>query len=80
MIRFSQWVSRLANPLLNQLNGWKSILGVLVALVAMVLDELDIITPEVAAQCYEVAKVVFEVGIIHRVLKLGSGKGGPSQG
>jgi len=67
-------IEQVATKLLDQLgSGWKSILGILAILVIKVLDQFDVIAPELASDLYEWAVLLFGIGIFHKVVRPESG-------
>lgn len=56
-------------PILRKLGGWKSIIGVAIALITMTLDQMDYVGPDGAALLYEIAVVVFGIGIAHKAVR-----------
>lgn len=60
---------KLLGGLLDRLDGWKSILGVVVALVAMIGHKMTWINAETAQALYEFAKWAFGIGILHKAVK-----------
>ncbi len=64
-----QAVERILGGLLDRLDGWKSILGLAAILAIVILDQTDVIEPQLAAALYDWAVVLFGVGVFHKAVK-----------
>lgn len=52
-------------------SGWKSIVGISLMLLSMILLQAGVITQETHDQLYDWGQMIFGVGIIHKVVKNG---------
>lgn len=63
-------IEEIATRLLDRVGtGWKSTLGIAAILVIKVLDQVDVISPELATDLYEWAVILFGVGVFHKAVR-----------